>query len=100
MFSSVRREFVQHPCHRLYLGSSEHDVSPADCYIRVCCIGRKLATHEGIEPDPLPAAFAQEGVGGRHGLNASVQRLKKLVHRVAALPGGSCHDRNLSEDVL
>src|SRR5262252_7202550 len=53
-----------------------------------------------MKPDALPAAFAQERVGGRHGLNASVQRSKKFVYRVAALTRGRRDHCNLSEDVL
>src|SRR5262245_3716281 len=100
MFRSVRHEFVQHLRHRLNLGSGEHDVCPADCYVRVRRIRRKLVTDEGIKPDALPTAFAQQGVGGRHGLNASVQRLKKSVNRVAALARGHRDHCNLSEDVF
>src|SRR5262249_9384359 len=54
----------------------------------------------GIKPDALPAAFAQEAVGGRHGLNASVQRSKEFVYRMAALARGHGDDCNLSEDVF
>src|SRR5262252_9246064 len=100
MFRRVCREFVQHLRHRLSLSSGEHDVCPADCYVRVRRVGRKLVTDEGIKPDALPAAFAQESVRGRHGLNASVQRSKKSVYRVAALARGYCDHCNLREDVF
>src|SRR5947209_2506078 len=83
MFCSVRREFVQHLRHRLNLGSGKHDVWPADCYVRVRRVGRKLVTDERIKPDALPAAFAQEDMSGRldwmrplsDGRNSSIERL-------------------------
>src|SRR5207244_11349299 len=93
-------EFVQHLRHRLNLGSGEHDICPADCYVRVRRVGRKLITDESIKPDALPAAFAEEGVGGRHGLNASVQRSKEFVYSVVVLARGHRDHCNLSKDVL
>src|SRR5262245_27998554 len=100
MFRRVCHEFVQHLRHRMSLGSGEHDVCPADCYVRVRRVGRKLVTDEGIKPDALPAAFAQEGVGGGHGLNTSVQGSKKFVYGAATLARGRRDDCNLSEDVF
>src|SRR5215470_7457186 len=100
MLRRVCHELVQHLRHRLNLGGGEHDVCPGYGYVRVRRVGRKLVTDEGIEPDALPAAFAQEGVGGRHGLNASVQRAKKFVYGLAALACGHRDHCNLGEDVL
>src|SRR5262250_1026105 len=100
MFRRVCREFVQHLRHRLSLSSGEHDVCPADCYVRIRRVGRKLVTDEGIKSDALPAAFAQESVGGRHGLNAPGQRSKKSLYRVAAWARRYCDHCNLREDVF
>src|SRR5215467_3090714 len=39
-------------------------------------------------------------MGGRHGVDASVERLKEFVSRAAALARGRSDHRNLREDVL
>ena len=48
--------------------------------MRVRRVGRKLIADEGVEADAPPTAFAQQAMGGRHGLDASVERLKELVN--------------------
>src|SRR5262249_25831177 len=69
-------------------------------YVRAHCVGRELIVDEGVEADALPTALAQQAMGGCHGLDASVERLKELVNRAAALARGRSDHCNLREDVL
>src|SRR5215468_6701815 len=72
-------------CNCLRRSRGKRNIRSTDHCVRDRRVRRKLIMYKIGKIDAVPTTLAQKRVGIRHGLNAPVEHLHKLVHGLTAL---------------